>query len=348
MTFWLLTVIKKQGSKWLLDLQPGGRNGPRIRKLFDTKSQAARYEIQIKQKYFVDPASIDQRSDKRRLNDFVMLWFDNTGKHLTSGVDTKDRMLKASSMMGNPVMALFKPVVFLEYRSSRIDAGISPATLNRELQTFKSVFNDLRRSSLYHSVNPFDNIKKIRVHQSKMVFLTLEQIDQLFKLLRRSDFDVYLVALVCLSTGARWGEAQALTITDLSNNQVHFHQTKSKKSRSVPVDPSLFAALQARLSAGPFVNSYSTFTRRLQESGIDLPKGQRTHILRHTFASHYVMNGGNILSLQRILGHSSLDMTMRYSHLSPDYLNEVLEKNPASSLCRHLPHSQDDGQKKTS
>jgi site-specific recombinase XerD len=62
--------------------------------------------------------------------------------------------------------------------------------------------------------------------------------------------------------------------------------------------------------------------------GFDLPAGERTHVLRHTFASHFIMNGGNILTLQKVLGHSSLEMTMRYAHLASDYLQEVIEKNP--------------------
>ncbi|WP_374354816.1 tyrosine-type recombinase/integrase, partial [Chitinimonas sp.] len=46
-------------------------------------------------------------------------------------------------------------------------------------------------------------------------------------------------------------------------------------------------------------------------------------MLRHTFASHFIMNGGNILALQRTLGHTELKTTMRYAHLSPDHMNEV-------------------------
>ncbi|MFQ1065102.1 tyrosine-type recombinase/integrase [Bordetella trematum] len=53
-----------------------------------------------------------------------------------------------------------------------------------------------------------------------------------------------------------------------------------------------------------------------------------THVLRHTFASHFMMNGGNILTLQRILGHSTLTMTMRYAHLAPDHLQEARRLNP--------------------
>jgi site-specific recombinase XerC len=50
--------------------------------------------------------------------------------------------------------------------------------------------------------------------------------------------------------------------------------------------------------------------------------------MRHTFASHFKINCGNILALQKILGHSSLAMTMRYAHLSPDHLVEARTLNP--------------------
>lgn len=63
--------------------------------------------------------------------------------------------------------------------------------------------------------------------------------------------------------------------------------------------------------------------------------GQKSHVLRHTFASHFIANGGNILTLQKILGHSSLAMTMRYAHLSPDHLQDVLAFGPAKDF-RHF------------
>lgn len=57
-----------------------------------------------------------------------------------------------------------------------------------------------------------------------------------------------------------------------------------------------------------------------------------THVLWHTFASHFMMNGGNILTLQRILGHANVTMTMRYSHLSPEHLQEAKNLNPLARL----------------
>ena len=57
-----------------------------------------------------------------------------------------------------------------------------------------------------------------------------------------------------------------------------------------------------------------------------------THILRHTFASHFMIKGGNILTLQRILGHQSLTMTMRYAHLAPDHLQEAIRLNPLGEV----------------
>lgn len=63
-----------------------------------------------------------------------------------------------------------------------------------------------------------------------------------------------------------------------------------------------------------------------------MPKGQLTHVLRHTFASHFMINGGNILTLQKILGHANLTMTMRYAHLAPEHLQEARALNPLVKL----------------
>ena len=77
-----------------------------------------------------------------------------------------------------------------------------------------------------------------------------------------------------------------------------------------------------------FQTAYNDFRRTVDAIELDLPRGQLTHVLRHTFASHFMMAGGNILTLQRILGHKNLTMTMRYAHLAPDHLQEATTLNP--------------------
>ncbi len=74
------------------------------------------------------------------------------------------------------------------------------------------------------------------------------------------------------------------------------------------------------------------FERAVKRAGIDLPEGQCTHVLRHTFASHFMMNGGNILVLRDILGHSDIKMTMVYAHFAPDHLEDAVTKNPLYAL----------------
>nr|WP_302848344.1 tyrosine-type recombinase/integrase [Methylomonas sp. LWB] len=79
------------------------------------------------------------------------------------------------------------------------------------------------------------------------------------------------------------------------------------------------------------------FRRAAKRSELAFPRGQATHILRHSFASHFVMNGGNVLSLQKILGHADISMTMRYAHLAPDHLKDAVLLNPMSSSSTNHP-----------
>jgi len=110
-----------------------------------------------------------------------------------------------------------------------------------------------------------------------------------------------------------------------------FTDTKSGKNRAVPISSELLGNLPKK-DRRLFKSCYAAFKEAVLRCDLTLPAGQLTHVLRHTFASHFMMDGGNIIVLQRILGHANLTMTMRYSHFSPDHLEDAIKYNPLNKL----------------
>jgi len=148
---------------------------------------------------------------------------------------------------------------------------------------------------------------------------------------RSSNGSVKAVAMICLSTGCRWSEAESLKNSNVLKGKVIFTDTKSGKNRSIPLSNKILKKLPNK-QGDLFESCYSAFRKAVERCSFTLPPGQLTHVLRHTFASHFMIKGGNIIVLQRILGHSSLTMTMRYSHFSPDHLQDAVKYNPLSDF----------------
>ncbi len=94
----------------------------------------------------------------------------------------------------------------------------------------------------------------------------------------------------------------------------------------------LLLAMQPNRTGCLFDDCYAEFEKVIRRAGIKLPAGQSTHVLRHTFASHFMMNGGNILVLQRIFGRTDIKMTMRYAHFAPDHLEDAVRLNLITAL----------------
>lgn len=77
-----------------------------------------------------------------------------------------------------------------------------------------------------------------------------------------------------------------------------------------------------------FPKSRSAFEEVIKRANIKLPKGQLTHVLRHTHAVNHVERGGSLHTLQRILGHEEITTTMIYVAFAPDNLDQMLQLNP--------------------
>ncbi|WP_341467117.1 tyrosine-type recombinase/integrase [Enterobacter hormaechei] len=64
---------------------------------------------------------------------------------------------------------------------------------------------------------------------------------------------------------------------------------------------------------------YKTFGLRMKKTNPNLPDGKVDHILRHTFATYFMMNGGSIMALKRIMGHVYISQTIVYALFAPEH-----------------------------
>lgn len=192
-------------------------------------------------------------------------------------------------------------------------------------------------------------IRKPKTVDSEFSYLrTQEEITRLLNMARQQSEAAYFMYFTAIHTGMREGELAALRWDDvnwerslITVQRSHEGPTKSGRVRYVPILDSLLPVLRAehsrRFSALVFPNragnQHQKSARIFQEifhrilDAASFPWVTRNnkprryivfHDLRHTFASRWVMTGGDIYKLQRILGHASLSMTMRYAHLSPN------------------------------
>ena len=328
-----MAITKSEGG-WKVDIQPGGRGSTRFRKTFKTQAEAKAWEAWLTTQVNQDTSWTPEKRDTRKLSQLVEAWFTAHGQSLRAGEGTRKRLLAAAKAMGDPVADRFNVEIFSAYRANRIKAGITAANMNRELAYLRAMFNELARLGTWPRENPLGKLRQFKISERELTYLTTEQIGQLLAELRNArNVHVLLITKLALSTGARWSEAEEMQIAQVGRGIVQFAKTKSGKVRAIPITEDLEAELRQHHGKHGnlqriFGYAWSAFREGIERAGIVLPEGQMTHALRHTFASHFMMRGGNILTLQRILGHASLAMTMRYAHLAPDHLQEATKLNP--------------------
>ncbi|NMZ70080.1 Site-specific recombinase XerD [Pseudomonas peli] len=332
-----MAIEQQPDGRWKVDVEP--IKGKRFRKTFKTKAEAQRFEATCRAKVIDAPAWSPKPKDRRRLSDLIDRWA-TLHAHTLSDGEARRRLLDTLAKdLGNPIAIKLTGNEYAEYRTNALKAGANPKTLNNRLGYLRSVFNVLFQLSDIDYPNPLARVRPLRLQEKELAYLTDQQIEKLFATIHSycRTPHVAMIAAICLATGARWGEAQALTPEKVRNQLVTFVNTKGKRVRSIPVAQELEQQIHRHFKQhGQFSNCLNSFDKALAESRLPVPAGQSSHVLRHTFASHFVMSGGNILTLQKILGHTTLAMTMRYTHLAPDHLQDAIKLGPVSDYTKLL------------
>lgn len=320
--------IKKQGDKYLVDVRPQGRVGKRYRRKFETKYEASQYE-----KHVLATAHnkdwLEKPSDRRPLSELIDLWWKYEGQGKKTA-PTYHRILKQiDTELGKPKAHQITHKLLAGYRAYHLDNNKAMSTFNRKLMCLSNVFTVLIEVQEYHGIHPTKGFKVKRPRTREMQFLSHSEIRTLLDALSG---DSLKVAHLCLATGARWGEAEKLKGSNVVNGRVTFVDTKNGKNRTVPINKELESEIITGSNGRLFDDCYQDFYSTQKTCEFGLPRGQASHVLRHTFASHFMMNGGNILALQKILGHATIQQTMTYAHLAPDYLQDAVRFNPLTEI----------------
>ena len=226
-----------------------------------------------------------------------------------------------------------------EYKGKRIDHVVA-STVTRELFTLK---NMLRKAVEwgYLKDSAAAPVKKLKSGIPHFRYLSKEEINALLESCSKSDNPhLYPFVVTALHTGMRLGEITALEWKDidfkrriLRVDNKEGHHTKNYQVRMIPMNVMLVDVLRKvpRRLDSPYVfqrkggekfhkmrTSYENARERVGLTDV------RFHDLRHTFASHLVMGGVDIRTVQELLGHKDINMTMRYSHLAPDHMRKAV------------------------
>lgn len=222
--------------------------------------------------------------------------------------------------------------------------GLSQRTINKELAAVRSFYEFLQRDG-WRRDNPAELIEFGRYAAELPQALSVEDIDAIFSSIDTSDYEGLLLRVVLemlYATGARISELLQIDIKDVDFDRglVLIRSAKRERDRMVPFGSSARRWLESYLNKrGICYRSEPLFTdsggKRVSAAWVrqrccELGKmrGVRfhPHILRHSFATHLIERGAGVRVAQKLLGHSSIDTTQTYTHITTSRLREVYDR----------------------
>ena len=214
--------------------------------------------------------------------------------------------------------------------------GVTTATVNREFAFLRRVFNVAIRDDKAGS-NPVSKLKTLREPSGRTRYLTDEEEERLMKALPSAEDRARVTVL--LHTGFRRGELLGLRWrdVDLKGGVLSVPKAKNGEARHVPLTSTVRTILSHRprpLDGTALVFPNSEGHRDLRWAKKTVPGALRAaqiedfrfHDLRHTFASRLAMEAVDLMTIRELMGHKTMAMTLRYSHLSPGHRRTAIER----------------------
>jgi len=316
--------------KWIAEItQHGGRR----RKRFDTRAEAERWADFTKAEGA--PPS-DARHDEPTAYPFGTVAKEAVLRH--PGWDghrdpsRQQRLMYAVDFLGadTPIASvttadLDRLVLSLKGRTGMEGKALSPGTINRYLAVVSAVLTYAQKRGYRTQaiVVPWQKEDGRRIH-----WLTDKQEQALSRaMLAEGRRDDELTLRVLTRTGLRWSEFKTLEPAQVTDAWVKLGKTKTDTPRDVPIDPALAGELRSMVERKALPKYYTfrkTLKRALKSAGQN-PK-LSIHCLRHTTATRLVHAEVNLAIVQKFLGHSSINTTLKYTHVTEAALQDALKK----------------------
>jgi len=216
----------------------------------------------------------------------------------------------------------------------------SPATVVRYLSALSHVLTIAVMEWQWLDTNPIARVKKPREPRGRERFLTDQERDRLLTYCRESSHPyLYTIVVLAISTGMRKGEIMNLQWKqiDFKSQKITLYKTKNGERRSVPIVGHALELLKLlhdkrRLdcdlifpgkSGKSPIEINKPWYSALEQTGIE---NFRFHDLRHSAASYLAMDGASLLEIASVLGHKTLSMVKRYSHISESHASDVVAR----------------------
>ena len=248
--------------------------------------------------------------------------------------DKKLRVNQLVKKFGNLKVGDLNTKIIEQWQSERLKRN-KPATINRLLTVLKHMINkgtdwQMATEETHKQVR---KVKLLKENNTRLRFLAIEECQTLIDCCKDH---LKPIVTVALHTGMRLSEILSLkwSQVDLKHGFILLDtSTKNGKRREIPIDNTLAIMFNdmirgfeskyvfAGKDGDPYKSVKRSFSTALKKAEI---YDFRFHDLRHTFASHLVMAGVDLASVKELMGHKSLEMTMRYSHLSPSHKRKAV------------------------
>ncbi|OGF60521.1 hypothetical protein A3C05_03420 [Candidatus Giovannonibacteria bacterium RIFCSPHIGHO2_02_FULL_45_40] len=354
-------ATRKRNSSWQVDFRHNHQRY-RVKSPENSKAGAEAYEASLRQKLARGEALRPPKEEKtqqereQKFKDFARKWFEvyvkPNNKH--SEIKNKEYALRRRLVpfFGEIQIDKITTLHVNEYVAQRT----KERTRNRKPPCNKTINNELiilgtclRTAQEWYDLPKIPKLKKLKAPPSRFDFLSQEESAFLLQQLSGVWYDIVLAGL---DTGLRRGELEGLQWSDINwhnktltvrhswcETQKALTSPKSNRERHISLTNRVCEILARRRKESGFVflneQGKKIESKRINDrlSGACKKIGLRRitcHVLRHTFASHLAMAGVSMQKIQELLGHESIQTTMRYAHLAPSSSREAISVLEAS------------------